>query len=95
MSSSAPPTLQPPPANIIQAFQHFACLYIKYMQIFKRLEECYDCMVHPQKREDVLVMLACHRLTPSAWPGDGLWFDGDVSEAEEAAVEGRAPRLLR
>ena len=27
------------------------------MQIFKRLEECYDCMVHPQKREDVLVML--------------------------------------
>ena len=32
-------------------------LYIKYMQIFKRLEECYDCMVHPQKREDVLVML--------------------------------------
>ena len=48
---------QPPQANIIQAFQHFACLYIKYMQIFKRLEECYDCMVHPQKREDVLVML--------------------------------------
>ena len=23
-------------------FQHFACLYIKYCQIFKKLHECYD-----------------------------------------------------
>lgn len=44
---------QPPQASIVEAFQHFACLYIKYVQIFKRLEECYDGMVHPQKRSDV------------------------------------------
>lgn len=39
----------------MEAFQHFACLYIKYVQIFKRLEMCYDAMVHPQKRIDVKV----------------------------------------
>lgn len=26
-------------------------LYIKYVQIFKNLEDCYDQMVHPQKRQ--------------------------------------------
>ena len=57
LPEGAEPPPPPPPANIIQAFQHFACLYIKYMQIFKRLEECYDCMVHPQKCDDVLSML--------------------------------------
>eukprot|EP00604_Paraphysomonas_vestita_P001379 CAMPEP_0174818202 /NCGR_PEP_ID=MMETSP1107-20130205/836_1 /TAXON_ID=36770 /ORGANISM="Paraphysomonas vestita, Strain GFlagA" /LENGTH=459 /DNA_ID=CAMNT_0016029731 /DNA_START=64 /DNA_END=1444 /DNA_ORIENTATION=- len=36
--------------TIFQAFQHFACLYIKYLQIFRRLETCYDSMIHPQKR---------------------------------------------
>eukprot|EP01038_Epipyxis_sp_PR26KG_P004068 gene4068-5812_t len=36
--------------TIFQAFQHFACLYIKYLQIFRKLEKCYDCMIHPQKR---------------------------------------------
>ena len=32
-------------------------LYIKYMQIFKKLEACYDSMVHPQKRIDVKMTL--------------------------------------
>ena len=36
--------------TIFQAFQHFACLYIKYIEIFRKLEKCYDCMIHPQKR---------------------------------------------
>jgi hypothetical protein len=74
--------LQPPQASIVEAFQHFACLYIKYLQvsptspllnaqpseapsqfiawsaqIYTRLEECYDGMVHPQKRADVKVVL--------------------------------------
>ena len=26
-------------------FQHFACLYIKYIDIYTKLEECYDQMV--------------------------------------------------
>ena len=25
-------------------------MYIKYIQIFRRLEQCYDQVVHPQKR---------------------------------------------
>jgi hypothetical protein len=30
-----------------EAFQHLAVLYIKYIEVYKRLEECYDQMVHP------------------------------------------------
>ena len=33
-----------------ERFSHFAVLYIKYIEIYRRLEECYDQMVHPQKR---------------------------------------------
>lgn len=53
------PPPPPPQATIMEAFQHFACLYIKYVQIFKRLEMCYDAMVHPQKRIDVKVKTRC------------------------------------
>jgi len=45
------------PTSIAQTFQHLACLYIKYLQIFRRLERCYDGMVHPQKRLAVLKVL--------------------------------------
>jgi hypothetical protein len=30
-----------------EIFQHLACLYIKYIDIYRKLEECYDQMVHP------------------------------------------------
>eukprot|EP01041_Mallomonas_annulata_P004376 gene4375-8717_t len=43
--------------TIFQAFQHFACLYIKYLQIFRKLETCYDSMIHPQKRLHVRKVL--------------------------------------
>lgn len=43
--------------TIAQAFQHFACLYIKYLQIFRKLETSYDCMIHPQKRLSVKSVL--------------------------------------
>lgn len=46
-----------PPPDPLVAFQHYGQLYVRYMQIFKKLEECYDCMVHPQKRMDVLKVL--------------------------------------
>jgi len=36
-----------------EKFQHFATLYIRYLQIFRKLEESYDQMVHPQKRMDI------------------------------------------
>jgi hypothetical protein len=25
-----------------EKFQHLACLYIKYIDIYRKLEECYD-----------------------------------------------------
>ncbi|KRX02464.1 P-loop containing nucleoside triphosphate hydrolase [Pseudocohnilembus persalinus] len=31
-------------------FLHYAALYIKYIDIYKKLEDCYDQMIHPQKR---------------------------------------------
>lgn len=31
-------------------FHFWATLYIKYIDIYKKLEECYDQLVHPQKR---------------------------------------------
>jgi len=39
------------------AYQHFACLYIRYLQIFRKLENCYDQIVHPQKRRDIKKVL--------------------------------------
>ena len=36
-----------------EKFQHFATLYIRYLQIFRKVEESYDMMVHPQKRMDI------------------------------------------
>merc|ERR1719253_174442 len=38
-------------------FEHHSLLYIKYMQIYKKLEQCYDQMVHPQKRVCIRKML--------------------------------------
>lgn len=31
-------------------FNHLAQLYIKYIDIYRKLEKCYDQIVHPQKR---------------------------------------------
>ncbi|XP_044182545.1 dynein regulatory complex protein 11-like [Acropora millepora] len=45
-----PPEPAKPEKDRIAAFQMFAVMYIKYIQIFRRIEECYDQVVHPQKR---------------------------------------------
>ena len=37
--------------------QHYAPLYIRYLMVFRKLEECYDQILHPQKRADVRVVL--------------------------------------
>ena len=39
------------------AFQKVSTMYIKYVLAFRKLEECYDQMVHPQKRRLVRHML--------------------------------------
>lgn len=39
------------------AHRHYALLYIKYLQVFRKLEKCHDQIVHPQKRRDIRVTL--------------------------------------
>jgi hypothetical protein len=41
------------PWNESQIFEHLGKLYVKYIGIYKKLEECYDQIVHPQKRKDI------------------------------------------
>ena len=36
-----------------EAYVHFAVLYIKYIQVLRKLTDCYDQIVHPQKRIDI------------------------------------------
>ncbi|XP_039609173.1 dynein regulatory complex protein 11 isoform X2 [Polypterus senegalus] len=38
-------------------FQQLATLYVRYIQIFRRLETAYDQMVHPQKRRVLQLIL--------------------------------------
>ena len=45
------------PVDQIDAFQHYACLYIKYLQIMRQLDGTYDDIVHPQKRLDLRLVL--------------------------------------
>ncbi|XXQ33725.1 AAA+ ATPase domain-containing protein [Plasmodiophora brassicae] len=39
------------------AFRHFGMLYIRYVQVFKDIQACYDQIVHPQKRRDIRIAL--------------------------------------
>lgn len=45
-----PPEDPKPEKDRLAAFQLLATMYIKYIQIFRKLEQCYDQIVHPQKR---------------------------------------------
>ncbi|CAD8093406.1 unnamed protein product [Paramecium sonneborni] len=38
-------------------FQHYAQNYIRYIGIYKKLEDCYDQMVHPQKKINLKELL--------------------------------------
>ncbi|GFR80966.1 IQ and AAA domain-containing protein 1 [Elysia marginata] len=45
-----PPEPPKPERDRLAAFQLLATMYIKYIQIFRKLEQSYDQVVHPQKR---------------------------------------------
>eukprot|EP00002_Diphylleia_rotans_P026653 TRINITY_DN5325_c0_g1_i5.p1 TRINITY_DN5325_c0_g1~~TRINITY_DN5325_c0_g1_i5.p1 ORF type:complete len:488 (-),score=127.89 TRINITY_DN5325_c0_g1_i5:1424-2887(-) len=42
---------------IEEAFQKQGLNYVKYIQIYRKLEDIYDQMAHPQKRRDIRVVL--------------------------------------
>ncbi|CAK9091174.1 Dynein regulatory complex protein 11 (IQ and AAA domain-containing protein 1), partial [Durusdinium trenchii] len=46
-----------PQVTVQEAVQHWSCLYIRYLDIFGKLEECYDGIVHPQKRIDIKLIM--------------------------------------
>lgn len=37
----------------LQELSEWACIYIRYLQIFRQLETAYDQMLQPQKRQDM------------------------------------------
>lgn len=45
------------PQDAEQRFGHLASLYIRYLQIARKLEEAHDQMLHPQKRLDIRATL--------------------------------------
>ena len=45
------PKQQPKPEkDRMRMLKHFSTMYIKYVLVFRRLEDCYDQVFHPQKR---------------------------------------------
>lgn len=34
----------------LEWFQYYGQLYVRYLQIYRKLEQSYDQMIHPQKR---------------------------------------------
>ena len=47
---------------------------MKYLEMFAEFAD-------QAARKGILVMMACHRLNPTAWPGDGLWYDREIPES--------------
>ena len=46
-----------PEKDRVVFFQRLAMLYVRYIQIFRRLENVYDQVVHPQKRRVIRAIL--------------------------------------
>ena len=59
---------------------------LTYPQMFRSLAQ------HAAKH-GILVLLTCHRTTPGAWPGDGLWFDKDISEKHMVCARRPSDRI--
>uniref|UniRef100_A0A8B9L3Z1 IQ motif containing with AAA domain 1 n=1 Tax=Astyanax mexicanus TaxID=7994 RepID=A0A8B9L3Z1_ASTMX len=57
LEDEIPPTSLRPQKDRFQAFHTLATFYLRYLHIFRRLEEVYDQIVHPQKRQVVRQVL--------------------------------------
>jgi len=44
-----------------------------YVQMFEEL-------ARQAAKYGIVLLIACHRIAPSAWPGQGLWYSGAISE---------------
>lgn len=91
------------------AFQHFACLYLRYLGIYRKLEECYDQMIHPQKRQDLKFILEvvmarltqvkaqCVKFGPDGRPSDYLNLENYLLDLKlgPEALEIPIPRYFK
>ena len=70
------PTLDPPDEakyGVGAPWESPELVGYSYVDMFVKLAEV-------AAEHGILVMLTCHRLRPSAWPGDGKWFDTVITE---------------
>ena len=70
------PELEPPDESIYGVGAPWEAPELEafhYLEMFARLSEV-------AAEHGILVMMACHRLTPNAWPGNGKWYDGRITE---------------
>ena len=44
--------------------------------------EMFVAIAQKAAKYGILVMMTCHRTTPTAWPGEGLWHDSHISERQ-------------
>lgn len=49
------PTIVPneAPVTMVEAFQHYSVLYVRYLKVMRKMEDVLDQIVHPQKRKDI------------------------------------------
>lgn len=59
-------------------FQFYANVYLNYIQIYKKLEECYDQIIHPQKRRNLKLMLDNSMLRILELKNDLIMFNVDT-----------------
>lgn len=70
--------LEPPNTEIYGAdapWESPELAHYHYLDMFLRIAEV-------AAEYGVVVMIACHRLAPKAWPGDGKWFDKAITEKD-------------
>ena len=46
----------------------------------------FQLLARAAAKRGILVMMACHRLHPAAWPGHGLWYDPEGPITEEVVL---------
>ncbi|XP_032429162.1 dynein regulatory complex protein 11 [Xiphophorus hellerii] len=57
LAEELPPVPPPPQRDRVVFFQQLATLYVRYVQVFRQLEEAHNMLVHPQKRRLILLLL--------------------------------------
>ncbi|XP_047231378.1 dynein regulatory complex protein 11 isoform X2 [Girardinichthys multiradiatus] len=57
LAEELPPEPPPLQRDRVVFFQRLATLYVRYIQVFRQLEEAHSMLVHPQKRRLICVIL--------------------------------------